>query len=285
MLTGQWRKQSGFTLVELLVVIAIIGVLVALLLPAVQMAREASRRSQCASNLKQMGIGFHNFQDTYRYLPNGGRDHDPAQAYSLTRPLNDCCNSRDQHGFAWSYWILPYLENQGVFNLGATGDPALGSTNTFNTGDNPIAQSPIAIYNCPTRRAPKQYGSGLYYKNDYAGNAGERGPGGVRDAASNGTTGVVIQTDADKIKLEQIGDGTSNTMMVAEKALNPDGQGSDGGDNERWHNAGWDEDVVRFGGQRSGTGTIAVLTGVPPIPDKKAPSPHDSPAGTQWSIF
>lgn len=166
----------GFTLVELLVVIAIIGVLVALLLPAVQAARESSRRSQCANNLKQMGMGFHNFQDTFRHLPNGGRDHDPAQPYSLTRPLTDCCNSRDQHGFSWSYWILPYLERSDAFNPATAGDPSLGSTNTSNPGDVQVSQQLIQTYNCPTRRAPKAYGSGLTYKNDYAGNAGERAP-------------------------------------------------------------------------------------------------------------
>jgi len=71
------RPKAGFTLVELLVVIAIIGVLVALLLPAVQSAREAARRMQCGNHLRQIGLGFLNFEDTYKYLPKGPYDGDP----------------------------------------------------------------------------------------------------------------------------------------------------------------------------------------------------------------
>ena len=90
------RNIRGFTLVELLVVIAIIGILVALLLPAIQAAREAARRSQCVNNLKQLGVAFQNYHDTYKQLPIG--------AYS-------CC---------WGTWqmaILPFLEEQELADL------------------------------------------------------------------------------------------------------------------------------------------------------------------------
>jgi prepilin-type N-terminal cleavage/methylation domain-containing protein len=92
------NSRTAFTLVELLVVIAIIGVLVALLLPAVQAARESARRSQCQNNLKQASIGMHNFEDTYRTLPGG----------------------MGKFGCCWGTWqvrLLPYIEQSALANL------------------------------------------------------------------------------------------------------------------------------------------------------------------------
>src|SRR5437868_7938249 len=93
-------KSRGFTLVELLVVIAIIGVLVALLLPAVQSAREAARRMQCSNHLKQYGLGIQNYHDTYQVYPI---DSTGANGSAIPR-------------LTWQVRILPYMEQQAVFN-------------------------------------------------------------------------------------------------------------------------------------------------------------------------
>jgi hypothetical protein len=210
--------------------------------------------------------------------------------------LTDCCNSRARYGWNWSYHILPYIEQTAVYNLSTDGDdPPLNSLNINNSKEDIVAQQAIPIYYCPTRRFPTAYSSTKFYRCDYAGNGGERGGtttsglyGGVRDAASNGTTGVVIQTDQAKTRIEQIRDGSSNTIMVAEKALNIDGMGVDGGDNERWNNSGWDEDAIRWGGTWVGSSaTAGVKKGVPPLPDVKAPSTADTIPGyaagaTKW---
>ncbi|GIW92533.1 MAG: hypothetical protein KatS3mg110_0574 [Pirellulaceae bacterium] len=101
-------RRKGFTLVELLVVIAIIGILVSLLLPAVQAAREASRRMACSNNLKQLALAVHNYHDTYKVFPPGGITPGP------------CCSTPSAG--TWTLFILPFLEQQTVadqynFNL------------------------------------------------------------------------------------------------------------------------------------------------------------------------
>ncbi len=100
---NRWARR-GFTLIELLVVIAIIAVLIALLLPAVQQAREAARRTQCRNNLKQLGLGFHNYHSTHNCFPPGG----------ITEPNQSCCTHRNHT--TWSLAILNYLENDALFN-------------------------------------------------------------------------------------------------------------------------------------------------------------------------
>ncbi|MFI4874195.1 MAG: type II secretion system protein, partial [Blastopirellula sp. JB062] len=94
------RHRQAFTLVELLVVIAIIGVLIALLLPAVQAAREAARRSQCSNNLKQMGLALHNFHDTFGRFPPGASDNSTPFGNGYTSP----------GGHSWMAYSMPFLE-------------------------------------------------------------------------------------------------------------------------------------------------------------------------------
>ena len=99
-------RDGGFTLVELLVVIAIIGVLVALLLPAVQAAREAARRSSCSNNLKQVGLAMHNYNDTFQILPKPG-------FHNRDIIVNASSSSSSQ---SWAVAILPYLEQQAIYD-------------------------------------------------------------------------------------------------------------------------------------------------------------------------
>ena len=115
------QGRSGFTLVELLVVIAIIGVLVGLLLPAVQSAREAARRMSCSNNFKQIGLAIHNYHSTYKQLPRNGTG--PTNEFD-----NMCCANAvrgtmaqppvafTRHALSWLVAILPFVEQQGVWD-------------------------------------------------------------------------------------------------------------------------------------------------------------------------
>ncbi|WP_437187338.1 DUF1559 domain-containing protein [Planctomicrobium sp. SH668] len=260
-------QRSGFTLIELLVVIAIIAVLVALLLPAVQQAREAARRSQCKNNLKQIGLAHHNFQDAKGFLPTAARDHNSDTPFATTGMASDsCCSSRTQEGFSWLYHILPYMDQATIYNLATTDmNPAVGSTGTSNSGQNAVALTISPAYVCPTRRAPTRYGSN-FFRADYAGNGGERTTNGISHVNNAGKRGTHIKTDIGTTTVERLRDGSSNTILVAEKALHDSAHGTEGGDNERWNNAGYDEDIIRFGGGILANGTVY---GITPIHDSK----------------
>ncbi|MCI0358534.1 MAG: DUF1559 domain-containing protein [Planctomycetaceae bacterium] len=209
---GRGRPPRGFTLVELLVVIAIIGILVALLLPAVQAARESGRRTHCANNLKQLGIASHTFHDTKRFLP-------PAF-------IGD--NSDTPNGWAtWGALILPFIEGQSQY---ARWDVARRASLQQPEAYQPL----ISTYYCPSRPRP------VLSKGDFA------NPGGsLTDyAASFGTEALytasngalipnmpnVAQDSSGEWKvvswsgqttLADILDGSSNTTLFGEKHVRP----------------------------------------------------------------
>lgn len=259
------NRRAAFTLVELLVVISIIGILVALLLPAVQAARESARRMQCSNHLKQMGLAAHNHQDTYGFLPGGARDGHTTFDWN-------CCNSRHSSGYSWLYKLTPFLEQQNIYEMGPAGD---STTNVANPNHAAIAANFAAVFNCPSRRAVSPINN--VYRADYAACGGEQtAPGSLTTGR-----GVIRQTESNSWKstIERIKDGSSNTLMFGEKSLHDRSWGSDGGDNEAWSNAGWDQDIVRYGALNlSGS-----LFGLPPIPDKKSNLNGRLTAG-QWAF-
>lgn len=214
------NRSHAFTLVELLVVIAIIGILVALLLPAVQAAREAARRSQCNNNLKQIGLGFHNHHDTYGALPTAGNG-------TTGNPPTD------RREWGWAYEILPFIEQQNVFD---------------NTNDGQVRATLLRTYNCPTRRQLTLFGGSA--RSDYAGNAGTRPNSDGKDGVVvMGPIPTAVNAPRGEVGLNSITDGTSNTVMVGEKLVNRPtmgGSADDFSDNESWAGPGYvDSDIIR----------------------------------------
>lgn len=136
------RKSFGFTLVELLVVIAIIGILVALLLPAVQSAREAARRSQCVNHLKQIGLASLNFESTFGYYPTAGMNGKVRDSGA-----SEFKSEYSDENLGWTYQILPYMEQGNVADLRAVHGNSFAPNGMFAV--------PIPSYNCPSREERK----------------------------------------------------------------------------------------------------------------------------------
>jgi prepilin-type N-terminal cleavage/methylation domain-containing protein/prepilin-type processing-associated H-X9-DG protein len=214
------RACRGFTLVELLVVIAIIAVLIGLLLPAVQKVRDAAARMHCGNNLKQIGLAFQSHHDAVGRLPYGGIQ---VPLNGLHADLTQTTPKGREESWSWAYNILPFIEQS---NLYRSPDSAL------------VRNTPVKLYYCPSRRSALVYNGSA--KIDYAGNAG---------TVSTGANGVVMQTPLGAIRLTDITDGTSVTVLVAEKRLNREAFGRCDDDDESYCTPGWigDWEVYRVG--------------------------------------
>ncbi|MDO4576251.1 MAG: DUF1559 domain-containing protein [Planctomycetia bacterium] len=244
----------GFTLVELLVVIAIIGMLVGLLLPAVQQAREAARQMQCSNHLRQLNLAALNVESSARALPSGGWGYqwtgDPEGGLSMGQPGS------------WLYTLLPALEQNALYQSLSDGRMPEDPSTEQKSRATELLVTPVSIFNCPSRRTPKLVhvsSGGLQngtrgsegYKGDYAGCLGafQKGRGywsnngpsasdvkairagtkgwydyskavevGFKGAADySGTTYSLSQ-----VRSGQIRDGMSNTFLYGEKGVQPE---------------------------------------------------------------
>ena len=212
--------KNGFTLVELLVVIAIIGILIGMLLPAVQQVREAARRTQCANNLRQIGIACLNFESSNEFFPPG-LNIPIGTGSGMVFPTNSLVKNGKikQPPFAnkfgsWLAWILPYMEQN---NINANYNFDVREYANAN-GPNSIAAQLVPSYICPSDYLPKSVityttGGTTYYfgVNSYFGNAGVKS-WFISTATFDGVFQINSQT-----KLGIIKDGTSNTILAGER--------------------------------------------------------------------
>jgi prepilin-type N-terminal cleavage/methylation domain-containing protein len=222
--SGRGLRRSAFTLVELLVVIAIIGILIALLLPAVQAARESARRSQCQNNLKQLGLGAQNFHDVTKTMLPHRIATDPAAT-----PTFDYVS--------WAVVILPYIEQENYYE-------SWNVTLPYQSHTTLVTQRAVPAYFCPSRRRPDDAFSNDTPIGGLSDYAACFGPGDGNGNGNNALGSMIMAkhsfepaTSPPRIKewkgfltMADILDGTTNTFLIGEKHVRMTtkfGQGED----------------------------------------------------------
>jgi prepilin-type N-terminal cleavage/methylation domain-containing protein/prepilin-type processing-associated H-X9-DG protein len=325
------RVGKGFTLVELLVVIAIIGILVALLLPAIQAAREAARRTQCKTNLKNVGLAMLNHVDTKKVFPTGGTTWGALVEDYIegVAPGDDPSKGRlvetERMGLGWGFQILPFLEEQALHNIRSSEQ---------------MRATVVPLYNCPSRRnvttntngsvltdyasaqpctkrlatdtvpvnVATEYPNWNSFNDVYGCACTGTGGGAVKSSSEEGAVvgpppqpngvydGVIVRSafqptsfnpfsnklegkfnhSPRAVKIAQITDGTSKTMMIGEKYVRQDLYGGGTSSDDTGWTDGWDPDVMRS-------------TGIPPLQDGSTDRLTDPnappPMGTAWWEF
>jgi len=198
------NRRKGFTLIELLVVIAIIAILVALLLPAVQQAREAARRTQCKNNLKQIGLAFHNYHDIHRVFSSGSTRSGGFPA--------------DDSAWAWGVMILPQLDQAPLFEQLEPNNPESYLVALSDPVKLTLLQIPLPAYRCPSASGPdlnphRVMAPGTLdiqvTSSNYVGSMGVH---------TNGASHGLLHGQS-KVRIRDITDGTSNTFLVGERAF------------------------------------------------------------------
>jgi len=196
------RKRPGFTLVELLVVIAIIGVLIALLLPAVQQAREAARRMSCSNNQKQLALALHNYHDTFGSFP----------------PMIVRADPDTSPAWAWSALILPMLELSNAHEALQADKLTLSASASTTEGEAVLRQS-LPAFKCPSdSRSLEQTGRSVSGTPlGLSSYPGVNGTGPRAYYGPNGSTTGIFSLPNEGRQFRDITDGASNTMMVGER--------------------------------------------------------------------
>src|SRR5262249_21978650 len=211
-------RRPAFTLIELLVVIAIIGILVALLLPAVQKVREAANRVRCVSQLKQVGVALHHYYHSHRSLPPGMKD--PLEAPHHEPPHNG------YHPYwTWMAHLLPLIEQENLFRVGDDWAHQ-GGLHYWPWGDlfnhfakaqpNPALATPVELWICPSDKRPRIYehpiGNGDVYRLAIFSYVGVSGIRGDKHGDQNG-----LLYGQSNVKMTEVPDGLSQTLLVGER--------------------------------------------------------------------